>query len=364
MPLATWDDLQAPAKTDSTKKVFQLVGTRIHDDARPMPQPPNPRLNSQDTQTLDRWIGRSAPQGNVTCASQDAGADGPMTAGCTPDVNLVAQTPWQMPLINDIYTCYGVDVPVTGSRQIITIRPRVDNKSIVHHIVLYQAPNSVSGTPAPCQAFGMATWPFVYAWAPGVGDFELPQEAGFPMSGMMHYVVQVHYNNIQKVSGQTDNSGFGLCTTDQLRPNDADVVAFGSENFSIPAHSTMQLTCDYTLPPTLDGRKTFGTFLHMHKIGVAISNTITPQAGSAVVLGTDPNYSFNAQQWAPLAPQPTFHFGDKMTTICKWTNNSDIAVKFGENTEDEMCFAFAAYYPKANLLSWALPSYASSCTMK
>jgi hypothetical protein len=332
-----------------------------------MPQPPSPRLGAKDTATLDQWIGSGAPKGSMTCASQDAGSDAGTTppASCTPDVSLSGGSPWTMPLVDDIYTCYGVDVPVTGYRQIIAIKPRVDNKKIVHHIVLYQAPNSVSSTPAPCKAFGMVTWPFIYAWAPGIGDFELPKEAGFPMSGTMHYVVQVHYNNIGKLTGQTDNSGFDLCTTGDLRPNDADVVAFGSDSFTIPAHGSLDLVCKYTLPPSLDGRTTFATFLHMHRIGTAISNTLTPAGGgSDVVLGSDPSYSFEGQKWTSVVPQQPFHAGDVITTRCVWNNPTDAPVKWGENTEQEMCFAFAAYYPKAQLLSWALPSYTSTCTMK
>jgi hypothetical protein len=38
-------------------------------------------------------------------------------------------------------------------------------------------------------------------------------------------------------------------------------------------------------------------------------------------------------------------------------------VKFGENTEDEMCFSFMSYYPKINfpLWSWMTPSLLSAC---
>jgi hypothetical protein len=368
MPLVTWEDLQAPAKSDPAKKVFDLVRARIHDDAKPMPQPPAPRLSSSDMKIIDDWALAGAPSGNKTCVSVDAGntTDSSVAnAPCVPDVELAPAMPWQMPMVDDVYTCYGVDVPVEGSKQITAIKSRVDNTKIVHHIVLYQAPNSVPSTPMPCQAFGMTTWPFVYAWAPGIGDFELPKEAGFPMSGMMHYVVQVHYNNIGKLPNETDKSGFSLCTTKELRPNDADVVAFGSANFTIQPHSTLDLTCKYTLPPSLAGRKTFATFLHMHKLGKQISSVLTPTAGGPdIQLGDDPTYAFEAQEWAMLTPHKDMSSGDVITTRCVWNNNGDSSVRFGEDTDEEMCFAFQAYYPRANLLSWALPAYTSTCVKK
>ena len=44
----------------------------------------------------------------------------------------------------------------------------------------------------------------LYGWAPGVGSFELPKEAGLPANnGTTHYVVQVHYNNISALAGET-----------------------------------------------------------------------------------------------------------------------------------------------------------------
>jgi hypothetical protein len=35
MPLVTYADLEAPARSDPTKKVYELVEQRVHDDARP-----------------------------------------------------------------------------------------------------------------------------------------------------------------------------------------------------------------------------------------------------------------------------------------------------------------------------------------
>lgn len=53
MPLLTLADLRGEAKSGGGKKVFERVGVRIHDDAAPMPQAPNPRLSPADTATLD-----------------------------------------------------------------------------------------------------------------------------------------------------------------------------------------------------------------------------------------------------------------------------------------------------------------------
>jgi hypothetical protein len=54
--------------------------------------------------------------------------------------------------------------------------------------------------------------------------------------------------------------------------------------------------------------------------------------------------------------------------MCKWKNKDDTAVKFGEGTGDEMCFAFLTYYPRitADRFHWMAPSLPllSKCTTK
>src|SRR5207249_2746001 len=73
-------------------------------------------------------------------------------------------------------------------------------------------------------------------------------EAGFAEDATTHFVVQAHYLNPTHASGLTDSSGFDLCTTDQLRPNDADVLAFGTQNILLPAHTSVTLNCDVQVP--------------------------------------------------------------------------------------------------------------------
>src|SRR5262249_47797092 len=149
----------------------------------------------------------------------------------------------------DTYVCYGLDVPVSAKRQVIGFAPRIDAQAVVHHVSLLQADTSVSPTPAPCPPLGAeGNWKTLWGWAPGVTDFEMPPEAGFPMDGVTHFVVQIHYSNPAALAGQTDTSGFELCTTSTLRPNDADIMAFGTVDFSIPAHGSLDVTCNVQVP--------------------------------------------------------------------------------------------------------------------
>jgi hypothetical protein len=368
MPLVTYADLQAPSHSNPSFPVYQAVETRIHDDAAPMPQPPNPRLDATDTATIDSWVAASAPPGAACdggpASDAGAGADANPAPGlsCTPDTVLAPGSAWSMPqTTEDVYVCYGVELGLTSERQVIGMVPNVVNHKIVHHMLLFQADEAVSATPAPCSAGGSLDWRIVYGWAPGGQAFNMPANVGFAEDGSTHWVVQVHYNNIDGLSGETDTSGFSLCTTDQLRPNEADVAAFGSMNFTIEPHDTLDITCSVTWDST--AVTAFAAFPHMHELGTTIGTNDLGSSGSGTPapMGSVPAWNFQSQLWFPI--NVTLNQGDTIATRCAWNNTTDAPVSFGEYTEDEMCYSFTMYYPKitSSLWSWALPAATSSC---
>lgn len=370
-PLVTYDDLQkAGPGANSGKKVYELVKERIHDASRPMPPSPNPNLAADEQKIIDDWIAGGAKSSRETCTSEKAG-DGVKPLNCTPDTTLKAAAKYTMPQNEvDQYVCVGMDVTVAQKRHITALAPKVDNKTILHHILLFQSPKSESATPTPCAAFGSASWKLVAGWAPGGNNLELPPEAGFPEEkGTTHWVIQLHYNNAKALAGQVDNSGYDLCTTDKLRANDAGVVAFGSTKFSIPARSTTTVKCDYKLPSTFANVKFFNASPHMHTRGTAMSTErLAGGTGTPEMVFENKQFSFENQANFPIksAVQP----GDVMRTRCTWKNPGDTTIAFGENTGDEMCFDFIGYYPNIPdrvifglpLFSWVTPSQSATCT--
>jgi hypothetical protein len=369
MPLVTYADLHAPAHSDPSRAVYALVGDRIHDDAHPMPQPPNARLSPADTATLDAWIATGAKAGAACTAGRDAGAGaadgGGVALSCTPDMHVSPAAPYALPAgINEEYVCYGFEANPGSKRHLVGFAPRVDDAAVVHHVTLLESDTPVSPTPAPCDQMGTSStsWRPVYGWAPGVGGFELPPEAGFPEDATTHFVVQVHYANPSQAAGHVDSSGFDVCTTAQLRPNDADIMAFGTTSFTIQPHAALDLSCSITVPYYGQTTHLFAALPHMHKLGRSISSVALPGGtGAPVDLGTVSSWSFGSQAWLPISDvlQPY----DVVKTHCAWQNPTDTAVSYGELTADEMCFSFVMYYPKITnpQWSWALPALYSTC---
>jgi hypothetical protein len=266
----------------------------------------------------------------------------------------------------DDYVCYSVNIPATGSglNHIMAITPNVDNHKIVHHVLLFQADAndaSITSTPQKCNAGGSLTWRIVYGWAPGGTAMQTPPNVGFPYDANTKWVVQVHYNNINGLSGETDQSGFSFCSTDQPVQYDADTVAFGTQNISIPANSSLDQTCSITIPQAFAGIHLFAAFPHMHQLGQAIQTEQVLAGGGIVNMGENTPWNFQTQLWFPI--ETTLNLGDVVKTRCSWTNTTGSTVTFGQNTENEMCYSFTSYYPKitSGTWSWALPALTSQC---
>lgn len=369
--LVTYDDLQKPGPGGTAnKKVYELVQERIHDATLPMPPSPQPRLAAEETAVIDSWIEAGAKSSPARCTNE-APVDGVKPLSCKPDTVLKASKPFTMQPGSalDQYVCFGVDVNVAKKRHVTGLAPIVDNKQIVHHILLFQTKKAESTEPFPCEAFGSAAWKLVAGWAPGGDNLELPPEAGFPQEqGTTHWVLQIHYNNATAKTG-TDQSGYELCTTENLRQHDAGVLAFGSTKFSIPPRSTHAIRCDYRLGRDFKNVKLFNASPHMHARGETMKTERIPGGnGTPETIFEQKAFSFEAQANFPISK--SVEQGDVMRTRCSWKNPSDITVPFGEGTEEEMCFNFIGYYPNIPdrtplglpVFTWVTPSASASCT--
>jgi hypothetical protein len=86
---------------------------------------------------------------------------------------------------------------------------------------------------------------------------------------------------------------------------------------------------------------------HAHKL--ANHMKFTAKVGGKDVVMHDAAYDFNEQTSHPLDPEVVLNTGDSVTTVCTYTNPTNQAVNFSENTDGEMCFNFAVYYPMGAL---------------
>ena len=97
MPLVTYDDLQAPSRSDATKKVYELALERMSASAKSMP--PTGKLGQDEIDVFSAWVGAGAPK--TECASNDgAGAECTKASDC-PGVLVCRQGVCDVECVND-----------------------------------------------------------------------------------------------------------------------------------------------------------------------------------------------------------------------------------------------------------------------
>jgi mono/diheme cytochrome c family protein len=369
-PLVTYDDLNQKAVTEPSRDIYTVMQERLRSATKPMPPPSRPRLTVEELAVIDAWLDEGLPRStDVACPAPEPKENKPPPS-CDPTIRLKPKTPWKMPKNEvDRYVCYGVDLEGTpGKRHITGIVPFIDNETIVHHLLLFTMSEAEPADPHPCSDLFPIEGKAIYAWAPGGPPYLLPEAAGFPVKAeeKTHLMVQVHYSNLKQLDGQEDATELGLCMTDKPRPYDADIMWVGGYDFKLPPHQTSTVECTLSF---LGGATqflpihVFQAWPHMHQLGLRLESELIQPSGSKVSLGLADPYSFYDQVVYPM--DVTIYPGDKIATRCTWNNTTSSTVKWGEATNEEMCFNLLAYYPRIALPQYGSPAAAalSPCKM-
>lgn len=359
MPLMSAADFAAPAKSDPSREVRELVSLRTHDAANPMP--PSGLLPDADLGVLDAWLDAGAAAGDTACAAIDAGPAaepvGEDALDCEVTQRFRAHAAnsdggFHVPATaGNLYQCFTFASPFNGVTQGTAWAPIIDDERVVHHWVLYRTktPQTDRGV-APCNMPRDAT--FVAAWAPGGQNFVMPDDVGLELPPSDEWLIlQLHYHNVAGLTDANDASGVGFCTTDTPRTHDAGIFTLGTIGIDIPAGAVGHLEsgmCGSLLTAGLaQPVHIIASFPHMHELGVSFRTDITRGSNDGPVENVIdvPHFSFDDQRIYPIDPPIEFRARDAIRTTCRYDNPRDVAVRFGEKTEDEMCFNFALLYP-------------------
>ena len=339
MSLVTWDDTQANSVIDKTKKVSELIKLRVHDAKKPMPPVQQPKLTAEQLAALDAWSDAGYPNG--TCSTPDVtepkpGEEFAWPAECTPDKIFKVQAhqggqPYNVPANWEDNVSITIPVPwvgkVSGDVQAVAIRPLTSNKRVVHHWILYAG-----------------TREFITSWSPGKEAEIFPADVGVYMPTSGSFQLNMHYYNMGNSSAEKDESGAEICITTKLRPKTATTNMFGPIALTVPpGKSEAVATCTQmgTEPVTL-----ITSSPHMHKTGTGGKFEIVRADGKVEVMDDSP---FNQEDQTVTPINYVLNRGDKVRTTCRYENPTSQTKRFGESTEDEMCFNFARYYPKGAL---------------
>ena len=341
MSLLTYAGTQAAAFSDSSRKVYELIGERVHDAAKPMP--PQQQLTAAELAQIDAWVAAGAPAGE----DPSCGGSAPIvatpddwTSECDAIYTILAHgpdadtQPFSVAAGREQHSNVTISAPWGNeSLQAIAFRPITDNRKVLHHWILYGPKHE-----------------FLVGWAPGKDNTVLPPDVGMNLAGGT-LTLNMHYNNLSGSQPELDRSGVQICALkpESFRRHTAAVhTGFSRLSFTIPARAVdfaVTGTCIATVstPVTL-----FSASPHAHKLARHMSFSVQKASGERIVM-YDGRFDFEEQQAYPLDPLVQLATGDKVITTCTYDNTTDRAVSFGEDTDDEMCFNFASYYPMGGL---------------
>jgi hypothetical protein len=326
----------------------QKILTRIADDQKPMPPPPNARLSAADRATLTSYINAGAPASSCAASTSDpvTGSDGGTGSTTTPkDPSVTCYTlkarasaandKFSVPTTPDLYECFNFTPPWGNKKvQIVSTRPIIDNSQVLHHWLLYNGDAAVTdGSHSDCVGAHPGS-ALMAGWAPGGEDFETPPDVGVQVASG-GFTMEVHYNN-KLGSPQPDASGVEVCVTDKLRPKEAAMHWLGTQNLNKTVASG---TC---VPFSFEDVTILQSTPHMHLQGRHMKTVINRKGGGTEVLLDEP---FDFQTQISYKTPAVIHAGDTLTTTCEFATPTP----FGQSTNQEMCYNFVMAYPAGGL---------------
>lgn len=350
MPLVAFDDLSAPSVLDGAQTVSERVAARIHDAQRPMPPG---GMAAADVAAIDAWLAAGGSAGpDPTCpglapAPELAGpGDFAWPADCEEFFTLTTsdrQNPgakYEVAPGTEEHPQFIFDAPWGDDNvQLLAYRPVTDNPRVIHHWILYENSGGLFG--------GGLGGKFLAGWAPGSqGNRGMPDDVGMYLPGGSQALrLDVHYYNLGSSAPELDASGIELCITRTPRANTATVAGLTGDATARVGRSDNATSCTVDLSGA-DRVTLLSVSPHMHKLGVHAKLELT-RDGQTTALHDAP-FDFEDQRIYDL-DNIEVRDGDVLTTTCSYENDTGSTVRFGQDSDDEMCFNFVTYYPMGAL---------------
>jgi hypothetical protein len=354
------------ASLDTVRLMAEIMLVRIDDGEMPPPAADpdcHPYEGSDwmvlpdaDRDVLAQWIDGGMPEGDPASSPGLA----PIEVRTLERVDLEARSAggWTPEFVDgNEYRCFllgdvAEDTFVTG------IEALIDNPRVSHHALFFVDPDGGSEALVTDQASG--SWPcdgvqpqpefvLTHAWAPGGGAIEFPDGMGLKVAGGSQLVVQMHYFEGEP-DPRPDSPGYAFSATASAE-QEMYFIGLGPTDFVIPPGDAAYTATDRIPMEWLTygvlAFDVWGVLPHMHLLGSGYDFLLEGPDGDACISRAD-RYDF--------AMQPTYWFDSPVTATteqtlsisCTWDNSAGnpsqvvdppVTVTWGENTQQEMCFA-------------------------
>jgi len=314
-------------------------------------------LTPDQIDILETWAKDGSPAGNLAKAPAQPRFTPGWQMG-NPDFVGEPDRPYEVTADGtDDYRCFVIHTDFDKDRYVTGVELRPGNRRVVHHVLVYLDSNGIArkkvgmdGKPG-YESFGgpgFAPTGALGGWAPGLQPQILNPGDGFLLPKGADIVLQVHYHKDGKA--ETDQTKIGLEFAKGAIDKEVRWGEVGEEVFSIPpGNSAFAVTASRTLHKPI----TILDFIpHMHLLGHDMTVTATLPGGKTELLIKIANYDFNWQTRYAYRDPVHLPAGTVLSLVAHYDNsvnnphnpnNPPKEVRFGEQTTDEMCYAFFSY---------------------
>jgi hypothetical protein len=380
MPLMTYADFQAPAKSDATRKVYELVRERINhaDTIRLMPPPGVGTMSAEHLGTMNAWLdaGAVGAMGAAACpitAPDDEPDPDPVDLPSCADTDVtgqVKQTPickdpdikcyefrahaegsldekYAVGVADDQYINFIFTPPWTGTVYTTSYRTLIDNAAVVHHWLFYEDSTLAPAGVSPGGGFH-PDGELVHGWAPGGTDMYFAPDLGFELSGDVSYSLELHYNSTD--ASALDRSGVEVCYKTTAPENIVTMSWLGTDDIN---GTSAQGTCQPNVLNPPQRAHIVAVTPHMHVKGRHMKVQINRGNGTKEWLHNEP-FDYGSQK--AYLKDVWIEVDDTITTRCDYSEPTS----FGAGTNAEMCYSFMYFYPPMALTSVAFPLHGTN----
>lgn len=300
----------------------------------------DPSLSEDEKRLISKWVENGAPEGDP----KDLPGPLQFVEGWRipkPDLVLSMPEPYTIPAKGTVrYQYFTVDPGFTEDKWVQASEVRPGNPAVVHHVVVIIQP---PGAPSPALRGGIGEP--VALGVPGMWPLIFPEGTARFVPAGSRLVFQIHYTPTGTV--QTDQTRVGLVFADpkQVRKVIRSDMAINVELNIPPRAADYAAVADYRFG---QDSLLYSLFPHMHLRGKSFRITAVYPDGKREILLDVPHYRFDWQNQYILAkpkrmPEGTVlkcegHFDNSENNLNN--PNPDVAVRFGEQTWNEMLVGY------------------------
>ncbi|CAG5121431.1 unnamed protein product [Candidula unifasciata] len=281
-----------------------------------------------------------------------------------PDIKFVdiRLTKTKVPPILTSYVCQAQPIPLAMdvAYHAVAFEPIIENKDVVHHMLLFGCEKSVSEDPHACSGSDNVCRTFLVQWSMGIqGQICSHPDTGvrFGQDSLHSLSLQIHYNNAKLAAGLADSSGVRVYYTTRLRKYDAGNVQIGQNDLQIPpgvaafpqyGFCSSDCTNKWLQQPIYLTR----AHIHMHYVGDGGRLELVRNGQTVeTIINDTTTFDYNNPPAHYFSDPVQVLPGDSLKVTCYYNTRDggkyrNSTVYWDEGSSGEMCYAFITYFPR------------------